>query len=297
SPGVHAADDFRSELFPAAPPGAAPPPPPPTAPQPLWGTPQAMQSTLASASSSATRTMTPPPPPVSGPPVASWSRPTQPVDGPPADAYFKKAVVAPRTSFEADLSQAPTDTTRSKSKVPLRILAIAVVAVAAYFVTSTLFFNGEPHLNTGADGEITVMKPKRFFRPLIGYQYQEVPEVFLEQARSIVAADPVAQEAMENLTARGVMEGGQVVAGAVVISIDPEFMSNRGERRSGLVELEKATDASAERVEIDGKVAYLSSGAAWSGSLTYYENLMVMVAGPTEQTMRAVTAELLKAQP
>ena len=181
--------------------------------------------------------------------------------------------------------------------MPLKILALAVVAVAAFFVTSTLIFNGEPHLNTGADGEITVMKPKKFFRPLVGYQYQEVPEVFLDQARSIVTADRAAEEAMEKLTARGVMEGGQVVAGAVVISIDPEFMSDRGERRSGLVELEKATDASAERVEIDGKVAYLSSGAAWSGSLTYYENLMVMVAGPTEQTTRAVTTGLLQAQP
>lgn len=294
---AQAADDFRSELFPAAPPGAAPPPPPPTATQALWGTPQAMKPAPAAAPSGATRTMTAPPPPPSASHVAAWSQPTKPVEGPPADAYFKKAVVTSRTSFEADLSQASTDTMRSKSKVPLKILAIAVVAVAAYFVTSTLIFNGEPTLNTGADGEITVMKPRKFFRPLIGYSYQEVPEVLLEQARSIVAADPAAEEAMKNITARGVMEGGQVVAGAVVISIDPEFMSNRGERRSGLVELEKATDASAERVEIDGKVAYFSSGATWSGSLTYYENLMVMVAGPTEQTTRAVTTELLEVQP
>lgn len=296
SPRAHAADDFRSELFPSAPPGT-PPPPPPTAPQALWGTPQAMQPERATATSGATRTMTPPPPPPSASHVATWSHPTQPVEGPPADAYFKKTVVTSRNSFEGDLSLASTDTTRSKSKMPLKILAMAVVAMAAYFVTSTLIFNGEPHLNTGADGEITVMKPKKFFRPLDGYRYQEVPEVFLEQARSVVAADPATEAAMENLTARGVMEGDQVVAGAVVISIDPEFMSDRGERRSGLVELEKATDASAERVEIDGKVAYFSSGAAWSGSLTYYENLMVMVAGPTDQTTRAVTTELLQAQP
>ena len=295
------ADDFSSELFPAAPAGAAPPPPPPTAPQPLWGTPQAMMapspastpSTAHATAATGTQVLLAPPPPPTGPHVAQWSQPTKPIEGSFGDAYFKKAT--PRTPFEDEFATGSA-TTPNKAKF-LKFAVLAAVAVGAFFVTSTFFFNGEPHLYTGADGEITEMKPKKFFRPLEGYRYQEVPQVFLDQARSIVAADPNAAKAMNGLTARGVMQGGQVVAGAVVISVGPEFMADRAERRSGLDELEKATDASVEKLEVDGKVAYVSSGGAWTGSLTYYENLMVMVASPTEATTQDVTTELLQAQP
>lgn len=295
------ADDFSSELFPVAPPGAAPPPPPPAAPQPLWGTPQAMMAPASAATPSTglatppagTQVLLAPPPPPIGPSVAQWSQPSKPIEGSFGDAYFKKAT--PRTSFEDEY--APVSAAAPNKAKFLKLAVLAAVAVGAFFVTSTLFFNGEPHLYTGADGEITEMKPKKFFRPLDGYRYQEVPQVFLDQARSIVAADPNAAEAMKSITARGVMQGGQVVAGVVVISVGPEFMEDRAERRSGLVELEEATDASAEKLEVDGKAAYVSSGGAWTGSLTYYENLMVMVASATEQTTQAVTTELLQAQP
>lgn len=215
------------------------------------------------------------------------------MEGSVGDAYFKKATVS-RTSVEDEY--APASAARPNKAKLIKFAVIAAVAVGAFFVTSTLFFNGEPQLYTGADGEITEMKPKKFFRPLDGYKYQEVPQVFLDQARSIVAADATAAEAMKNITARGVMQGGQVVAGAVVISVGPEFMEDQAERQSGLVELEKATDASAEKLEVDGKVAYISSGT-WTGSLTYYENLVVMVASASEATTQAVTTELLQAQP
>ena len=259
------ADDFHSELFPAASAGAAPPPPPPSAPQPLWGTPQAMMapspaaspSKVHATSSTATQVLLAPSPPPIGPSVAQWSQPSKPMEGSVGDAYFKKATVS-RTSVEDEY--APASAARPNKAKLIKFAVIAAVAVGAFFVTSTLFFNGEPQLYTGADGEITEMKPKKFFRPLDGYKYQEVPQVFLDQARSIVAADATAAEAMKNITARGVMQGGQVVAGAVVISVGPEFMEDQAERQSGLVELEKATDASAEKLDVDGKVAYVSSG-------------------------------------
>jgi hypothetical protein len=254
----------------------------------------ATPSTAHATSSTATQLLLAPPPPPVGPSIARWSQPSQPIEGSFGDAYFKKATVS-RTSFEDEYASAsPAKPNRAKF---LKLAVLAAVAVGAFFVTSTLFFNGEPQLYTGADGEITEMKPKKFFRPIDGYKYQEVPQIFLDQARSIVAADPAAAEALKNITARGVMQGGQVVAGAVVVSVGPEFMEDQGERQSGLVELEKATDASAEKLEVDGKVAYVSSGGTWTGSLTYYENLMVMVASATEQTTQAVTTELLKAQP
>jgi hypothetical protein len=294
------ADDFSSELFPAPPPGAAPAPPPPTAPQPLWGTPQAMMApspaaaTAHATSSTATQVLLAPPPPPIAPRVAQWSQPSQPIEGSFGDAYFKKATVS-RTSFEEEYAPTP-DAKPNKAKF-LKFAVLALVAVGAFFVASTLFFNDEPHLYTGADGEITEMKPKKFFRPLEGYKYQEVPQVFLDQARSIVAADPKSADAMKSITARGVMQGGQVVAAAVVISVGPDFMEDQAERQSGLVELEKATDASAEKIEVNGKVAYVSSGGPWTGSLTYYENLVVIVASGTEATTQAVTTELLQAQP
>jgi hypothetical protein len=233
------------------------------------------------------------PPPPAGPSVAQWSQPSKPIEGSFGDAYFKKATVS-RTSFDDEYAPAPA--ARNKAKF-LKLAVLAVLAVGAFFVTNTLFFNGEPQLYTGADGEITEMKPKKFLRPLDGYKYQEVPQVLLDQARSMVASDPVAAEALKNFTARGVMQGGQVVAGAMVISVGPEFMEDQAERQSGLVELEKATDASAEKLEVDGKVAYVSAGGTLTVSLTYYENLMVMVLSATEQTTQAITTELLQAQP
>ena len=165
----------------------------------------------------------------------------------------------------------------------------------AYF-TITLIFNDVPHLNTGGDDEVDVIKPNRFFASADDYRYQPISDSYLTQARSMVNADPGANEEMRKLSAREVTQAGSITGRVLVFSVDPEHMEDASNRREGLLSVENTSGVAPQEVDIRGKTAYLFLDTVPARAIVYYENLIVSVISPSEETMRGLTTDLLNAQ-
>lgn len=305
-----------AELFPPAPQGVvAPHSPPPGAAPSATTTPAPPQSPPHAAVAPGPAPgppLAPPPgsppqnPPGTAPhddpaaPPRVWGAPTQPVEDVPHDEYYaRRPVTVPATETAW---QQPSSGASTKRSFPVAPLAIAVlVAVGLGFVAMKLFFNNEPFVYTGADGEVSRVAPKKFLRPLVGYQYQQIPQQTIDQMIAFVRTqspeDAAAlEEGLLKIDARQISQGGVQVGGVIVMAIEPEMMADRGERASAIDEL-KERFGDIERVEMGDKVAYLGSRDTAGFAVSFYENLLVMVLSPSEGTAKTLANELLTHAP
>jgi hypothetical protein len=309
-------DPLLAELFPPAPQGVVAPHSPPPGAAPSATTPAPPQSPPHAAVAPGPAPgspLAPPPgsPPQNPPPGTAprddpavprpvWGAPTQPVEDLPHDEYYARRPVTPPATEPA--WQQPSIGTSTKRSFPVALVVIAIlVAVGLGFAATKLFFNGEPFVYTGADGEVSRVAPKKLLRPLVGYQYQEIPRQTIDQMIELVRAqspqDAAAlEEGLLRIDARQISQGGVQVGGVIVMAIEPEMMADRGERASAIDELQEQF-GDIERVEMGDKVAYLGSRDTTSFAVSFYENLLVMVLSPSEGTAKTLANELLTHAP